>query len=281
MFESFEINVIPRNKNIDVDLLANVSSRLLPPKGFIIDNFYVELFFRPSIPDNVTSWRVFDDDKQLLQFLHSEDTFKDQVIDDEEHDKALQESTSKSKPWNLWNTNPKKKLYLERYFDMHNKFNKTTNYKTNSSTMQYKIINLGTTQNPKNVNLGTCCSPSEIVALIKLLREFKDVFAWTYTDLKTYDTRIIQHVIPLKQDAKPFQQKLSNMHSSLEPRVKQDLDKLLVAHIIFPVRHCKWVANLVFVREKNRDIRFCIDFHNLNRASEKDNCHVPPMEPIL
>jgi hypothetical protein len=31
-----------------------------------------------------------------------------------------------------------------------------------------------------------------------------DVFTWTYQDLKTYDTKIIQHVIPLKKDTKPF-----------------------------------------------------------------------------
>jgi len=66
MFEFFEINVIPRNKNIDVDLLENVASRLLPSEGLITDRFYVELLFRPSIPDNVINWRVFDDDVQLL-----------------------------------------------------------------------------------------------------------------------------------------------------------------------------------------------------------------------
>ena len=37
-----------------------------------------------------------------------------------------------------------------------------------------------------------------------LLREFVDVFAWTYEDLKTYDTSVIEHKIPLKEEAKPF-----------------------------------------------------------------------------
>ena len=27
---------------------------------------------------------------------------------------------------------------------------------------------------------------------------------WTYENIKTYDTKIIQHIIPLKEDAKPF-----------------------------------------------------------------------------
>jgi hypothetical protein len=61
----------------------------------------------------------------------------------------------------------------------------------------------------------------------------------------------------------------------------KELNKLLVAKIIFPVRHTQWISNLVPVRKKNGDIRLCIDFRNLNKASEKDNYPVPPMEKIL
>ena len=71
------------------------------------------------------------------------------------------------------------------------------------------------------------------------------------------------------------------MHPSLEPLVKKELNKLLVAKIIFPVRHTTWVANLVIVRNKLGDIRTCIDFRNLNRASLKDNYPIPAMEQIL
>ena len=43
---------------------------------------------------------------------------------------------------------------------------------------------------------------------IKLWKEYVDVFAWSYEDLKTYDTNIIQHKVPLKPNVKPFRQKL-------------------------------------------------------------------------
>ena len=42
----------------------------------------------------------------------------------------------------------------------------------------------------------------------KLLRKYKDVFAWSYEELKTYDTSVIEHKIPLKPGVKPFKQKL-------------------------------------------------------------------------
>jgi hypothetical protein len=68
------------------------------------------------------------------------------------------------------------------------------------------------------------------------------------------------------------------MHPRLEPWVKVDLNKMLVARIIFLVRHTQWISNLVPVRNKNGDMRLCVDLINLNKASEKDNYSMPPME---
>jgi len=38
---------------------------------------------------------------------------------------------------------------------------------------------------------------------------------------------------------------------------------------------------MVPIRKKNEDIRICIDFRNLNKAYQKDNFPLPPMEQIL
>ena len=70
--------------------------------------------------------------------------------------------------------------------------------------MQHGLVNLGSEVEPKYVNLGKCCSPREICKFINLFQQHKDIFAWTYEDLKTYDTRIIQHVIPIKIGEKSF-----------------------------------------------------------------------------
>ena len=71
------------------------------------------------------------------------------------------------------------------------------------------------------------------------------------------------------------------MHPSIELLVKKELNKLLVTKIIFPIQNTTWVENLVPVRKKSRDIRICIYFRNLNRATLKDNYPVPAMEQIL
>ena len=99
-------------------------------------------------------------------------------------------------------------LRLENFFDLQDKFRSIPNSKTNISQMKYESINLGAELNPQTINLGIDCTPAEKTTFIKLFKEFKDVFAWTYDDLKTFNTQVMQHIIPIKQESKPFQQKL-------------------------------------------------------------------------
>jgi hypothetical protein len=143
----------------------------------------------------------------------------------------------------LVNSIPKFVVRLDKFYDLHDKFRGVVNFKMNSSTLLYETINLGTQDNPQNINLGKECSEQERSAFIKLFKEFQDVFSWTYDDLKTFDPNIIQHAIPMNPQTQPFQQKLRKMHPKLQPTVKKELNKLLTTKIIFPVRHTHGYPN--------------------------------------
>jgi hypothetical protein len=65
--------------------------------------------------------------------------------------------------------------------------------------------------------LSSSLSKEKRVEYVNLLREFADVFAWKYEDLRTYDTNIMEHKIPLKEEAKPFRQKLIHINHMLLP----------------------------------------------------------------
>jgi hypothetical protein len=106
------------------------------------------------------------------------------------------------------------------------------------------------------------------------------VFVWTYEDLITYDTTIIEHKIPLKE-AKPFRQKLRQRNIMLLPIMEKEVKKLLEAQIIVPLRYSEWVANLVPMRKKSGEITLCVDFRNLKKISKKDDYPLPKMEHIL
>jgi hypothetical protein len=113
------------------------------------------------------------------------------------------------------------------------------------------------------------------------MKDFPDVFSWSYEDLKVYDTKVIQHVIPIKDDHKPFKQKLRRINPLLLPLIEKEVRKLFDAKIIVSLRFSKWLANLVPVRKKSGEIRLCVDFRNLNRVSLKDNYPLPKMDYIL
>ena len=113
------------------------------------------------------------------------------------------------------------------------------------------------------------------------MKKFVDIFAWSYEYLKTFDTDIIQHKIPLKASSKPFRQKIQQFNPMLMSIIEKEMKRILDAKIIVPLRYSNWVANLVPVRKKNGEIRLCVDFRNLNKCSLKDNYPIPKMDHIL
>jgi hypothetical protein len=74
------------------------------------------------------------------------------------------------------------------------------------------------------------------------------VFSWTYKDLRTYDTSVIKHEIPLKEESKPIRKKLRQINPMLLPIMEKEVKKMLDAQIIVPLRYSEWVANQVPVR---------------------------------
>jgi hypothetical protein len=143
--------------------------------------------------------------------LTNQDNFKDLTIDDEE----FQEKSMENEPWTEHHVDelkdhmiPKVVVNLENLFDLKERFKGPKNARTNSSCPLHETVNIGTPKNPKLVNLDKTISKEERKTYLRLFRQNHDVFAWSYKDLKTYDTHIIQHTIPLKPKVKPFQKNL-------------------------------------------------------------------------
>ena len=106
--------------NYEANMLANAASNLCPSDDFPHNIFFVELIYKLSIPDNITNWRVFEDDEQIINLFHSKDTFKGSIIDDEQHEALLQGLASEQKPEHS-NGMPKNIIRLEKLFDLQDK----------------------------------------------------------------------------------------------------------------------------------------------------------------
>ena len=201
-FDAFNIKFSYRANNQVANALAQTASSLAPIKLDGLKKFRVELALVPSVPDNVKNFQVFEDDRHILKFLTNSDVFTAQIIDGEVDEEA--EIDAEGIMSLKENTIPKGIIELERIFDM-DQFHKMQYQPTGGD--ECEKVNLGTEDCPKIVHIGKVCTPKEKADILSLMKEFPDVIAWGYGDLKTYDPSIITHTIPLKEGSKPFRQR--------------------------------------------------------------------------
>ena len=281
---------IQRTENLQADALAKEASTFTPPTTFKL-KYHIEIRHRTSIPDNIQHWQVFEDDEQIKKFLEAIGEFSETHADQEnqndhiwimqegEDPQSFQDKISNHRILVLKNNQiPKGLILLEILFDQNDIPVKSTLQPQPEEVEDYDI---GTKEESRMVKISKLLPP-EIKGKYKdLLRQFKEVFTWSYDELRTYDTTVIDHKIPLKPGVKPFRQKLRQINPILLHVVKREVKKLLEEKIIVPLIYFDWVANLVPVRKKSGEIRLCIDFRNLNKSSLKDNYLLPKMDHVL
>ncbi|KAK9932282.1 hypothetical protein M0R45_019525 [Rubus argutus] len=133
----------------------------------------------------------------------------------------------------------------------------------------------------KHVLLSKHLTPEERNHLISLLKEFKDVFSWSYEEMPGLDPKLVCHTLNVESEAKPVVQSRRNYHPNDEMQIKQEIEKLLASGFIKPINHPTWLANIVPVKKKNGQVRVCIDFRDLNKACPKDEFPLPNMDILI
>jgi hypothetical protein len=96
---------------------------------------------------------------------------------------------------------PKGLIPLERLF---NQNDMPLNSTLQPQLEEVKDYDVGTAKETRIVKLSKYLPLEMKRRYADLLRRYKDVFAWTYYELRTYDTFVIEHKIPLKPRVKPF-----------------------------------------------------------------------------
>ena len=72
------------------------------------------------------------------------------------------------------------------------------------SPKEVKHIDLAQpSEEPKLVYIATNLQPLEEELLIETFKQYIDVFAWSYKDLKGVEPSVCKHTIPMREDAKP------------------------------------------------------------------------------
>ncbi len=102
-----------------------------------------------------------------------------------------------------------------------------------------------------------------------LLKEFKDVFSWTYKDLKGILPKLAQHIIELDTSIPLAHQPRYKSNLDYVTNFKQNIDKQLATGFIQLVKEATWLSPIVLVPQKNGKLKIYVDFRKLNKATKK------------
>ena len=90
---------------------------------------------------------------------------------------------------------------------------------------QIELVNLGSEDDVKEVKIGSRLCPDVKKGLIDLLREYSDVFAWSYQDMPGLDSEIVEHRLPLKPECPSVKHKLRRTHPDMAVKIKEEVQK--------------------------------------------------------
>ena len=118
----------------------------------------------------------------------------------------------------------------------------------------------------KIVLVGALLPEPDREELMEILRQNRDVFAWSREDIPGIDPSHACHRLNIDPNFPPVKQKPRRFAPEKNNAINKEVGKLLENDLIRECVYPQWVSNLVVVKKKNGDDRTCIDFTNLNKA---------------
>nr|GEY47126.1 reverse transcriptase domain-containing protein [Tanacetum cinerariifolium] len=136
-------------------------------------------------------------------------------------------------------------------------------------------------------------------ALINVLKSHKRAIAWKLSDLQGINLKFCTHKIHMEEDYKPAVQHQRRVNPKIHDVIKNEVEKLLDAGLIYPISDSPWVSPVhcvpkkggftVVKNEENELIptrlviewQVCIDYRKLNEATRKDHFPLPFMDQML
>ena len=131
------------------------------------------------------------------------------------------------------------------------------------------MVNLGTDDEKKEVKIDSSLDPSAKKEIMDLLKEYVDIFAWSYQGMPGLSTEIVEHQLPMRPECKLVQQKLRRVKPEMLLKIMEEVKKQLDAGFLEVAKYSKWVANIVLVPKKDGKVRMCVDYRDLNGQARK------------
>ena len=103
-----------------------------------------------------------------------------------------------------WDYEEVKKQHLLQIIQAERNYEEQVSKTSRVQEDELQDLNLGSDEDPQMVKISVKVEGQFKQDLIGLLQEFKDIFAWHYTDMKGVDPRFCMHRINLKKDLVPI-----------------------------------------------------------------------------
>ena len=98
---------------------------------------------------------------------------------------------------------------------------------------QLKEVDLGSgSQESRPISISANLTEKEKLELVLLLKEFKDVFAWDYSEMPGLDPGLIAHMLNVDRQAKPVAQPARIFHTEIEGQIVKEVQKLLYRRML-------------------------------------------------
>nr|GFB28015.1 reverse transcriptase domain-containing protein [Tanacetum cinerariifolium] len=142
-------------------------------------------------------------------------------------------------------------------------------------------------------------SPNEKTDLINVLKTQKKAIAWKLTDIKGIDPEFCSYKILLEEEHSPKVQSQRRVNPKIHDVIKEEVEKLLDAGLIYPISDSPWVSpihcvpkkgGMTVIKKDDNELvptrlvtgwRVCIDYRKLNEATRKDHFPLPFMDQML
>ena len=94
---------------------------------------------------------------------------------------------------------------------------------------ELKEVNIGTIEDPRPVFINANLYLEEEDAYVELLKEYKDVFAWTYKEMSGLDPKVAIHHLSVRHGVGPTKQAQRRFWLELIPQIEGEVNKLIEA----------------------------------------------------
>uniref|UniRef100_A0A2N9FUY8 Uncharacterized protein n=1 Tax=Fagus sylvatica TaxID=28930 RepID=A0A2N9FUY8_FAGSY len=132
-------------------------------------------------------------------------------------------------------------------------------------TEELEVIALDDGEPSKTTSIGTKMDGTIREAMISFLKSNLDVFAWTHDDMPGIDPATICHKLNVNPSIRPIKQKRRVFAPDRNQAISDEVEKLLTAGFIREVFYPDWLANVVMVKEGQRQME---DVRRLHRPQQ-------------